>query len=56
MRIMPNTSYMPNDDAGKVVLMEHVHATLPKYTDVLEISQADMDTLKTDILTILAGG
>jgi hypothetical protein len=39
---------MPNDDAGKVVLMEHVHATLPKYTDVLEISPADMDTLKTD--------
>lgn len=45
---MATNAYMPNDDMGKVQLLEHVAAILPKYQDILGISDADIATLKSD--------
>jgi len=48
---MPNTTYMPTDDGGKAELLEHLTATLPKYSQLLEINELDLLTLKNDAIS-----
>ena len=45
---MPANSYMPNTDSGKADLLDHLAATLPRYAAVLDVSDADLTSLKTD--------
>ncbi|MDD4928370.1 MAG: hypothetical protein PHP85_03705 [Gallionella sp.] len=45
---MPTQKFMPNDDAGKVKLMEHLVSHLPGYATIFEIGSTDMDALKAD--------
>ena len=40
--------YLPTDDTGKADFLDHLAATLPKYAGLLEISEADIATLKAD--------
>ncbi|MEI7457587.1 MAG: hypothetical protein WCK93_12785 [Nitrosomonadales bacterium] len=45
---MPKTAFMPHDDTGKAKLLVHFAITLPKYQGTFEISNEDMNTLKSD--------
>lgn len=45
---MPNSTYMPHDDSGRAELLEHLTAALPKYSQLLEISEPDLLSLKND--------
>ena len=45
---MTTSSYMPNDDAGKADLLDHLAATLPKYAALLGLSDADLATRQAD--------
>ena len=45
---MTTSSYMPNDDAGKADLLDHLAATLPKYTALLSLSDTDLATRQAD--------
>ena len=45
---MTTSSYMPNDDAGKADLLDHLAATLPKYAALLGLSDADIATRQAD--------
>jgi len=45
---MPTSPYMPTDDTGKADFLEHFAATLPKYTDILEIKPEDIASVQTD--------
>ena len=52
---MPTSSYLPKDDTGKADLLEHVAATLPKYTELLEISAEDMASHQADAVAFRYG-
>ena len=45
---MATSSYMPNTDSGKADLLDHLAATLPHYAALLEVSAADLASLKAD--------
>ena len=45
---MPNSAFMPVTDTGKAELLEHLVAVVPKYTDLLALSDADMQQLNKD--------
>jgi len=45
---MATTGYMPSDDSGKADLLDHLAATLPRYTEVLGIADAVIQTLRAD--------
>ncbi len=49
---MATNSYMPSDDIGKVLLLEHLALTLPKYTSTFGISDAEMASIKADTLAL----
>ncbi len=49
---MANATFMPKTDIGKIELLEHLAATLPKYQSVLEISNEDMGVLKRDTFNV----
>ena len=48
---MPTNTYLPKDDSGKADLLDHVAATLPKYTGTLEISADDLTSLQADAVS-----
>jgi hypothetical protein len=45
---MAKNFFLPTDDAGKAGLLEHFAATLPKYAELLEISTAELASVKAD--------
>ena len=49
---MPNATFMPKTDTGKVELLEHVASTLPKYQSIFQISNEDMETVKSDAVSL----
>ena len=48
---MPTSSFMLKDDSSKADLLDHVAATLPKYTGTLEISADDLTSLQADAVS-----
>ncbi|HCI52192.1 MAG TPA: hypothetical protein DE312_02480 [Gallionella sp.] len=49
---MPNATFMPQTETGKLELLEHLAATFSKYQSTFEISDADMQTLKSDAVNL----
>ena len=45
---MATNSYMPTNDSGKADLLDHLATTLPHYAVLLDISEADLASLKAD--------
>ena len=41
---MPNNTAIPRDDAGKLVLLQHLNGCLPSYAGILEVSADDLKT------------
>ena len=49
---MANRTFRPQNETGKLEQQEHLATTLPKYQVILEISDADMTTLKNDAVNL----
>ena len=46
---MPNNTAIPRDDAGKLVLLQHLNGCLPSYAGILEVSADDLAQLKAGL-------
>ncbi len=49
---MPNTTFMPQNETGKLELLEHLAAIFSKYQSTFEISDTDMEALKSDAVNL----
>lgn len=45
---MPKNYYLPNDDAGRAALLEHLAAHLPALAETLELGEAHIKQLEAD--------
>ncbi len=49
---MPNTTFMPHSNIGKLELLEHAAATFPAYQILFEINDTDTKALKNDAFNL----